>query len=79
MLVLTRRIAETIYQINPDGSVVKMTILGVKGNQVRLGVEAPKNVTIHREEIMKRILLENDGKIPGTLYSEDQQFNNDIK
>ncbi len=72
MLVLTRRIGESIYQILPDGSLSKMQILGVKGNQVRLGIEAPKSVAIHREEVFWRILDENEGCIPGTDYKEEK-------
>ena len=55
MLILTRRISESIM-IRDD---VKITVLGVKGNQVRLGIEAPKDVAVHREEIYERI--KNEG------------------
>jgi carbon storage regulator len=51
MLILTRRIGESV-KIGDD---VTLTILGVKGNQVRLGVQAPREVPVHREEIYKRI------------------------
>ena len=51
MLILTRRVGETL-RIGDDVSV---TVLGVKGNQVRLGVDAPKDVAVHREEIYQRI------------------------
>jgi carbon storage regulator len=51
MLILTRRIGE-IVRIGDDVSV---TVLGVKGNQVRLGVEAPKSIPVHREEVFERI------------------------
>lgn len=54
MLILTRRIGETLMV----GDEVSVTVLGVKGNQVRLGVNAPKDVTVHREEIYQRIQSE---------------------
>jgi len=51
MLILTRRVGETVV----IGNDVTVTVLGVKGNQVRLGVNAPREVTVHREEIYERI------------------------
>ena len=54
MLILTRRIGE-IIRIGDD---VTVTVLGIKGNQVRLGVEAPRDVEVHREEIFERIKRE---------------------
>ena len=56
MLILTRRVGETI-RIGDDVSV---TVLGVKGSQVRLGMAAPKNVAVHREEIFERIRAEHE-------------------
>ena len=51
MLILTRRIGETLM----IGDDVSITVIGVKGNQVRIGIDAPKDVAVHREEIFNRI------------------------
>ena len=57
MLILTRRVGETVV----IGDDVDITVLGVKGNQVRLGIKAPKEITVHREEIYQRISREQNG------------------
>ena len=56
MLILTRRIGETIC----IGDNVTVTILNAKGNQIRLGIHAPKDVSVHREEIYQRIQKEQE-------------------
>jgi len=56
MLILTRRVGETLM----IGDEVTVTVLGVKGNQVRIGVNAPKDVAVHREEIYERIKREQE-------------------
>jgi len=58
MLILTRRVGETLV----IGDDVTVTVLGVRGNQVRLGVNAPKDVALHREEIYQRIQNEKDAE-----------------
>jgi carbon storage regulator len=66
MLILTRRVGESLM----IGEDVTVTVLGVKGNQVRIGVAAPKTVTVHREEIFERIKGEShtgDLSGPGQL------------
>ena len=63
MLILTRRVGETLM----IGDQVTVTILGVKGNQVRVGITAPKDVAVHREEIFQRIGKEaGAGEEPGS-------------
>jgi len=62
MLILTRRVGETLM----IGDDVTVTVLGVKGNQIRIGVNAPREVAVHREEIYDRIQAENEAKKNGT-------------
>ena len=65
MLILTRRVGETLM----IGDEVTVTVLGVKGNQVRIGISAPKDVSVHREEIFQRI--KRDG-MEGAAVAEGQ-------
>jgi len=60
MLILTRRIGETIK----IGNEVAVTVLTVAGNHVRLGIDAPKSVAVHREEIYARIIRDSVAKTP---------------
>ncbi|WP_299072636.1 carbon storage regulator CsrA [uncultured Paraglaciecola sp.] len=69
MLILTRRVGETLMV----GDDVTVTVLGVKGNQVRIGVNAPKEISVHREEIYMRIQAEKNVQ----LAAQDQAAGSD--
>lgn len=66
MLILTRRVGESLM----IGDEVTVTVLGVKGNQVRIGVNAPKEISVHREEIYERIRQEKLGEEEGVLPTD---------
>jgi carbon storage regulator len=67
MLILTRRVGESVM----IGDKVTVTVLGVKGNQVRLGVNAPRDVAVHREEIFERIKTEGGNASPAEDAGQD--------
>jgi len=70
MLILTRRVNETLN----IGDDVQVTVLGVKGNQVRIGINAPRDVAVHREEIYLRIKREERLKKEGLLEENDSEI-----
>jgi carbon storage regulator len=74
MLILTRRVGETLIV----GDNVSVTVLGVKGNQVRIGVNAPKDVSVHREEIYQRIQREKTEQSGGMSSEQDGEIDSSV-
>lgn len=73
MLILTRRINETLN----IGDDVQVTVLGIKGNQVRIGINAPRDVPVHREEIYQRIKREERMNAGGGADHADDDYSSD--
>ncbi len=75
MLILTRRVGEALM----IGDDAKIVILGVKGSQIRLGIDAPKNVIVHREEIYSKIKDDKDNKKDKLSSNSDDETSTDIE
>lgn len=75
MLILTRRINETLN----IGDDVQVTVLGIKGNQVRIGINAPRDVPVHREEIYQRIKREERMNAQGGGQADDYSSDHDYR
>lgn len=73
-LILSRRIGESIKIVLKDGSLLSIKNVGIKGGQCKLLISAPSSVIIHREEIFNKILHDNNGRIPDSLYKEDENL-----
>ena len=67
MLILTRRVGEALM----IGDQTKIIVLGVKGSQIRLGIDAPKEIQVHREEIFEKIKAENKSKLSSTKEPQE--------
>ncbi len=68
MLILTRRVGETLIIEIPGQGLVEVTVLNVKGTQTRIGINAPKSIKVHREEIYERI--KREGEVPFGSYDD---------